>query len=204
MVVEKGKTKLVLFRHKRIVAIVLILLVLVSVEVYAQTYVQIINLPVVSEADARNFAWQEIGGSDSFFKLDNFSFSSSGCCWLLILETEKNATIPTECWAYIDIFKIEQNESFLVFGTDLQILDVTVQYINAPEQGGIFPTVDTFDYNNHTVVRVIYDWLKQGTSGALFNLTVRVYQRTLIGIVPKEQVTIPLNTTLTLTPFQPS
>jgi len=199
---EKEK-KVKVFRHKKIIAITVTIVVLASLEIYAQTYVQIHVLPVVSEADAQNFAWQEMGGSNSFYKLNNFTFLSNGCRWLLILETEKNSTVIDQ-WTFIDIFKIEQNGSFLVYGTDLQILGVTVQYINAPEQGGIFPTVNTFDNNNYTVVRVIYLWSQQGTSGALFNLTVGVYQRTLIGIIPKGQVTIPLNTTLTLTPDYPT
>jgi hypothetical protein len=201
---KEKKVKVDLFRHKKIIAITVTVVVLVSLEIYAQIYVQIHILPVVSEVDAQNFAWQEIGGSNSFYKLNNFTFLSNGCRWLLILETEKNSTVPTDQWAFINIFKIEQNGSFLVYGTDLQIIGVTVQYINAPEQGGIFPTVNTFDYNNYSVVRVIYDWFQQGTSGALFNLTVGVYQRTLIGIIPKGQVTIPLNTTLTLTPDYPT
>jgi hypothetical protein len=200
---KEKKVKADLFRHKKIIAITVTIVVLASLEIYAQTYVQIHVLPVVSEADAQNFAWQEMGGSNSFFKLDNFTFSSNGCRWLLILETEKNSTVIDQ-WTFIDIFKIEQNGSFLVFGTDLQILGVTVQYINAPMQGGISPTVNTFDNNNYTVVRVIYLWSQQGTCGALFNVTVGVYQRTLIGIIPKEQVTIPLNTTLTLTPTLPT
>ena len=199
---EKEK-KVKVFRHKKIIAITVTIVVLASLEIYAQTYVQIHVLPVVSEADAQNFAWQEMGGSNSFYKLNNFTFLSNGCRWLLILETEKNSTVIDQ-WTFIDIFKIEQNGSFLVYGTDLQILGVTVQYINAPEQGGIFPTVNTFDNNNYTVVRVIYLWSQQGTSGALFNLTVGVYQRTLIGIIPKGQVTIPLNTTLTLSPDYPT
>ncbi len=199
---KEKKARVALFSHKTIIALTVTILVLASLEIYAQMYVQIHNLPIVSEANAQNFVWQEIEGPTSFFKLDNFTFSSNGCRWLLILATLKNGTAPTY-WTFIYIFKIEQNGSFLVYGTDLQILGVTVQYTNAPEQGGIFPTVNTFDNNNYTVVRVIHDWFKLGTSGALFNLTVGVYQRTLIGIIPKEQVTIPLNTTLTLAPGYP-
>jgi hypothetical protein len=198
MSVEKKKTKGFHLGRRRIAFVALILLIFASLEVYAQTYVQIHSLSVVTEENAQSFAQQSIGGSDSFFKIDTYNFSSSGCRWLLILETLKNTTNP-ENWAFVDIFKTEQNGSYFVSSIDLLILDVKGQYKNSNEQGESFDiTLDhIFDNSNYTTVRIIYTWFSTGISDAVFNLTVRVYQRTLIGLIPKEQVTIPLNTTIT-------
>jgi hypothetical protein len=198
MSVEKKKTKGFRLSRRRIAFVALILLIFASLEVYAQTYVQIHSLSVVAEENAQSFAQQSIGGSDSFYKMDMYNFSSSGCRWLVILETLKNTTNPENNWAFIDIFKTEQNGGFFVSSTDLLILDVRGQYKNANQQWELFDmTLSTFDNNNYTTVRIIYDWFPTGISDAVFNLTVRVYQRTLIGLIPKEQVTIQLNTTIT-------
>jgi hypothetical protein len=104
--------------------------------------------------------------------------------------------------AFVEIFKTQQNGSFFVLSTDLLIVDARCQYQNANQQAEFFgmDETTTFDYNNYTTVRMIYSYFTTGLSDVVFNLTVRVYQRTLIALIPEEQVTIPLNTTLYMSP----
>jgi hypothetical protein len=192
---EKKKTKGLRLGRRRIAFVALILLIFASLEVYAHTYVQIHSLPVVTEEKIQSYA-QRFEGPDSVYKLDTYTFSSSGCRWLLLWETRKN-TSTSENLDFVDIFKVEQNGSFFVINTDLLILDVRDQYKNDYRQGEFGPRLDgIFDYNNYTAVRIAYDWSVVGIYDAVFNLSVRVYQRTLIGLIPKEQVTIPLNATI--------
>lgn len=149
MSVEKKKTKRFHLGRRRIAFVALTLLIFASLEVYAQTYVQIHSLSVVAEENAQSFAQQSIGGSDSSYKMDMYNFSSSGCRWLVILETLKNTTNPENNWAFIDIFKTEQNGSFFVSSTDLLILDVRGQYKNANQQRELIDvTLSTFDNDN--------------------------------------------------------
>ncbi len=53
------------------------------------------------------------------------------------------------------------------------------------------------DYGtNYTAISVYYTLGEQGTYQISFNLHLRIYQRTLLGLIPKEDVTIPINATV--------
>lgn len=196
MTVEKKKKSFRLGR-RGIVFVALILLIFASLEIYTQTYVQVFTLPVVTEENAQSFMQQSARGSpDSFYKMDTYNFSSSGCSWLLVLETLKNTSVP-ENSAFVDIFKVKQNGSFFVLSTDLVILSVRALSQDAQSSGQFEAMFDgIFNNNNYTIARIDYFSPGPGTYDAVFNLTVGIYQRTLVGLIPKEQVTIPMNTTL--------
>ena len=57
--------------------------------------------------------------------------------------------------------------------------------------------LDEIDYeSNYTALRIDYELGEQGTYQINFELHLRVYERTLLGLIPKEDVTIPINATV--------
>lgn len=57
--------------------------------------------------------------------------------------------------------------------------------------------VDEIDWeSNYTAIRINYELGEIGTYQINFDLHVRVYQRTLLGLIPKEDITIPINATV--------
>jgi len=57
--------------------------------------------------------------------------------------------------------------------------------------------MDEIDYeSNHTAIRIDYELGEIGTYQINFELHVRVYERTLIGLIPKEDIAIPINATI--------
>jgi hypothetical protein len=50
--------------------------------------------------------------------------------------------------------------------------------------------------SNYTAIRIDYELGEIGTYQINFDLQVRVYQRTLLGLIPKEDITIPIDATV--------
>jgi hypothetical protein len=170
---EKG-TSVHHFSHRKIAVVALMLVVLTSVEVYAHTYVQISSLSLVTEDEVHTFA--NYTGT--------YTFSRSGCRWLV----GWIRTAPQ--FGYVDIFKIEQNGSLFVLRTDLLILG-----LEAPLNSMGRPAAnlsETYYASNYTDLRITYD----NSNQTGFDLHVRVYEETLIGLIPQEDVTIPINATV--------
>jgi hypothetical protein len=158
--------------------------ILASLEVYAHTYVQIHSLPVVSEDEVQTQF------SNSQYYTGNSSFSSSGCRWLVGWLVRR----PAPQNGYVSIFKTEQNGSYFVLGTDLLILDLKASSNNTSY---FWAHMDEIDYeSNYTAIRINYDLGEIGTYHINFDLHVRVYQRTLLGLIPTEDITIPINATV--------
>ena len=74
---KDAKAKVNVSRQKKIALVVLILVILVSLEGFAHTYVQIHGLPVVSEEEV------QIMFSNPQYYTGSSAFSSSGCRWLV-------------------------------------------------------------------------------------------------------------------------
>ncbi len=167
------------------VLVTLLVLVFALIEVYAHIYVQVHSLPVVSEEQVRKIF------SNSFYYTGNSAFSSSGCRWLVgwLIRTP-----PTPQNGYVSIFKTEQNGSFFVLNTDFAILNLEAASNNTSYFSA---DMGEIDYGtNYTTISVYYTLGEQGTYQINFNLHVRIYQRTLLGLIPTEDVTIPINATV--------
>jgi len=183
MLERKKKTKMGSFSNKRIAVIIVILVTFTSLEVYAHTYVQIHDLIVVTEEDARKFlTWQDPTGT--------YKFSKSGCRWFIGWIIRR----PAPQFGYVYIFKIEQNGSFLVSYKDLLILGLEV---TSNITDNFLAHLDEIYYaSNHTEIRIDYNFGEIGTYQISLGLHVRVYERTLLGLIPQEKVTIPMNATI--------
>ena len=182
---KEAKAKTHLSARKKIALVVLILVILVSLEVFAHTYVQIHGLPVVSEEEVHRGSisyWQNYTGT--------FTFSSSGCRWLVGWIVRR----PAPQYGYVDIFKTEQNGSYFVLGTDFLVLGLEA----ASNRTSSFSAhMDEIYYeSNYTAIRIDYELGEIGTYQINFELHVRVYERTLIGLIPKEDIAIPINATV--------
>jgi hypothetical protein len=171
-------------RQKKIALGVLILVILVSLEVYGHTYVQIHGLPVVSEEEVQTRF------SDLLYYTGNSAFSSSGCRWLVGWLVRR----PAPQNGYVSIFKTEENGSYFVLNTDFVILGLEATSNNT---SSFSAHLDEIDYeSNYTAIRIDYELGEIGTYQINFELHLRIYERTLVGLIPREDVTIPINATV--------
>jgi hypothetical protein len=178
------KVKVHLSRCKKIASVTLILVTLASLEVYAHAYVQMHVLQVVSEEEVQTLF------SDPRYYTGNSAFSSSGCRWLVGWLVRR----PAPQNGYVFIFKTEQNGSYFVLNTDFAVLGVKATSNNT---SSFYAYMDEIDYeSNHTGIRINYELGEQGTYQINFELHLRVYERTLLGLMPKEDVTIPIDATV--------
>jgi hypothetical protein len=161
------------------------LIIFTSIEVYAHSYVQIHGLPVVTEEEVYIFSisyWQNYTGT--------YTFSSSGCRWFVGWIVRR----PAPHWGYVEIFKTEQSGSNFVLGTDLLILGLEAASNNT---SSFSAHVDEIDYeSNYTIISIDYELGEIGTYQINFELHVGVYERTLLGLIPKEDIAIPISATV--------
>jgi hypothetical protein len=182
---KEGKAKMFLSRRKKIALVTLTLVILASLEVYAHTYVQVHSLTVVTENDAMDsFAYGQITGT--------YVFSSAGCRWLVVWTAEEASTSMND--GFISIFKVEQNRSLFTLNTDLVIVRLEPK---SNHTGWFFAELDEFLYeSNRTDARIAYYFGEIGSYQIDFGLVVRVYEQTLLATLPREEIRIPLETTI--------
>jgi hypothetical protein len=181
---KENKVNVHRFGRRKIALIALLLIIFTSIEVYAHTYVQIHGLPVVSEEEVQTEF------SNSQYYTGNSAFSSSGCRWLVGWLVRR----PAPQNGYVSIFKTEQNGSYFVLNTDFVVLGLEATSNNT---SSFSAHMDEIDYeSNFTAIRIDYELGEQGTYQINFELHLRVYERTLLGLIPKEDVTIPINATV--------
>jgi hypothetical protein len=182
---KENKANVHRFGRRKIALAALLLIIFTSIEVYAHTYVEIHGLPVVSEEEVQRGSisyWQNYTGTSTF--------SSSGCRWLVGWIVRR----PAPHWGYVDIFKTEQNGSYFVLGTDLLVLGLEA---TSNHTSSFSAHMDEIDYeSNYTDISIDYELGEIGTYQINFELHVRVYERTLIGLMPKEDIAIPINATV--------
>jgi hypothetical protein len=181
---KENKVNVHRFGRRKIALIALLLIIFTSIEVYAHTYVQIHGLPVVSEEEVQTEF------SNSQYYTGNSYFSGSGCRWLVGWLVRR----PAPQYGYVFIFKTEQNGSYFVLSTDFAVLGLEATSNNT---SSFSAHMDEIIYeSNYTAIRIDYELGEQGTYQINFELHLRVYERTLLGLIPKEDVTIPINATV--------
>ncbi|HVP15931.1 MAG TPA: hypothetical protein VMT42_01015 [candidate division Zixibacteria bacterium] len=182
---KEAKAKMHLSRRKKIALVALILVILASLEVYAHTYVQIRSLPVVTVDEAmHSLPFENNTGT--------YVFSSAGCQWLIVWKADEASTSMN--YGYISIFKVEQNRSLFTLNTDLVVarLDPTSNHT-----GWLDAALDEVLYeNNRTDASIRYYFGEIDTYQIDFGLVVRVYEETLLATLLREEIRIPLETTI--------
>ena len=179
------KAKVHLSLRRKIVLVALVFVILVSLEVYAHVYVEIHGLAVVDDQEATDsFHYGHITGT--------YVFSSSGGKWLVVWTATEASTSVND--GFISIFKVEQNNSLLTLGTDVTIVGLDVK---SNHTGWFFADLNAVLYeSNRTDMRIGYYFGEIGTYQIDFGLVVQVYEETFLATLPKGQVRIPLQTTI--------
>lgn len=185
---ETGKARKYHFTTQQKVGfIALVLATLISVEVYAHYYVQVSALPILTEEEAlKQLAIYEWWNG-------TYAFVSNGGSWFISWRIPRPTS--SENFADFFIFKTGQNSSIGVLRTDLQVL--TPSPTSNSTAGYFVPfSAEISNEGNYTVIVIPFDvgWI--GTYKVDFDIRVRVYQETLLGLVPKEEIELPMNVTL--------
>ena len=180
---EEKKTKVRHLGSRRIVFVSLVLLIFVSLMVYAHMYVQIHSLQVVTENDAlHSFPFGPSTGT--------YAFSSTGCRWRIIWKADESCRSVN--YGYICIFKVEENKSLFTLRTDLVVVRLQPTSNNT---GWFFANLDDVLYEtNRTIARIEYYFGEIGTYEIDFKLVVHVYEETLLGSFLREEISIPMET----------
>jgi len=181
---KENKTNLHRFGRRKIALIASALIIFTSIEVCAHVYVQIHGLPVVSEEEVQTRFL------DSRYYTGSSAFSSSGCRWLVGWLVRR----PAPQNGYVYIFKTEQNGSYFVLSTDFVVLGLEATSNNT---SSFSAHMDEIIYeSNYTAIRIDYELGEQGTYQINFELHLRVYERIPLGLIPKEDIEIPINATV--------
>ena len=181
---KDAKAKVHVSRRKKIALVVLIMVILVLLEVFAHTYVQIHGLPVVSEEEVQTMF------SNPQYYTGSSAFSSSGCRWPVGWLVRR----PAPQNGYVFIFKTKENGSFSVLNTDFVVLGLDATSNNTSY---FMAHMDEIIYeSNYTAIRIVYELGEQGTYQINFELHLRIYERTLVGLIPKEDVTFLISATV--------
>ncbi len=163
---------------------VLILAICVVLEVYAHFYVEMHVLSVVTEEEAMKLSPAQHTGT--------YTFSGSGCRWLVVWRIDEVSPSVNYGWVYM--FKIEQNKSPWVIDKGWSPFKLETESNNTVM---FWAELDAVLYEaNRTTLRIEYDFGKIGTYEINLTLVSKIYERTIVGLLPKEDVRIPISVTL--------
>ena len=182
---KEVKARVHLSFRKKIALVTLIVVILVSLEVYAHTYVQIHSLAVTTEDEAtRSFPFGHSTGMQVF--------ESAGCRWLVIWRADE-ASISTN-YGFISVFKLEQNNSLFTLNTGVIVARLKPISNNS---AWLSAELDEVLYeSNRTDARIKYFFGEIGTYQIDFGLIIQVFEQTLLATLLREEVRIPLETTI--------
>lgn len=183
---ETGRNGRTLRISRKLIAILaLIIAVFVILEIYAHNYVKIHHLATITEAEALKLSPSNYTST--------YTFTSSGGRWLILWKIEKPSPSANYAWVYL--FKIEQNSSFFVRSVDLIIPEL--QPTSNSTGGYFWAEIDDILYlSNRTIIRIQHHFGEIGAYQIDFGLRVKTCEATLLGLLPREEIKIPMNTTL--------
>ncbi|MEM1540195.1 MAG: hypothetical protein QXJ07_02285 [Candidatus Bathyarchaeia archaeon] len=165
--------------------IILVFMVLVLVEICAHFYMRVHNLHVLTKEEALRLVLFYYNGSKTF--------SGSGASWLAVWRIKK----PTSSinFAYVYLFKIEQKGSPFVLSTDIAI--IRIEPSSNSTSSKFYASIDEIIPEAKCLIIVIkYDFGEIGTYQIDFGLHVKIYEKTFLGYLPKEDVKIPIQAIL--------
>jgi len=178
--------------------LILVLVAVIALEVYAHTYVP--HLSVTSEERALAYMWW--GNGTQIFHRE---FGQCSVDWLFAWAFKKPT--PSINAFYIYIFKVNSSGSLLV--QDLEIIPLLEHRLlklqttsnGMDREGAVVALLDGVGYEgNYTGIRIRYDIGYVGVYDVTFNLSTKVYAKTLVGYLPIEDTTISINVTMTYEP----
>lgn len=171
------------------IVVIIILGVLAAVLIaYAHFYVSVHHLPSLTEDEALKLVSFQYNGSYTFF--------GSGARWLAVWRITQPT--PSANFAYVYLFKTEQNISLFVQSTDLIILRLASS--NTTDSNFHAEINEVIPQTNYIVIKIEYEFGKKGTYHVNLSLHVKVYEKTLLGYLPKEEIQIPIEATVNYGP----
>ena len=183
--------KLTLSRNKK-VAIALVLLLVIGMEIYAQTYVTPNYASVIPQNNAKPawFNWKTPG---AWLIFGNYTFNKDKCMWLVqwCVEEEKQ---QQESFLNITICKTGENSTYLGSPTGIVFSSLRSAQSGTPSFSLNTPA-DT-PYNDKNTLNYKTGLLFFGCNQMNLDLTVNFYEETLLGIIPLGQQIIPIQATL--------
>jgi hypothetical protein len=176
------------FSRKRRITVAAVLLLVVLLEVYAHSYVQVHAISVVPEEEADKL-WASYGPY-----VGSYRFTQGNCIWFVKWMIEKPTSHSSYAW--VRIFKVWENTSFLTSPASIAVS--SVKKAAEIENFECFFDVnrDVLYEGNSTYVRLELHFGENGYYPINLNLTVNFYHPSLIGIIPAGEVTIPINGTV--------
>jgi hypothetical protein len=141
-----AKPRIQRISRKTLSIVVLILIAFILFEVYAHTYVQINHLPVLTRAEALRMIVPLYYNSTS-------TFSGDGASWLVALQYTKPLVPSPISYAYLFIFKTDQNNSLLAQNIDLLVTGLKLT--SNGTSGDFYCRISDIEYeSSYTVVAV--------------------------------------------------
>ncbi len=172
------------FTRKRAITTVAILLIVVLIEVYAHTYVQVGALLVTPQNNVIIWHTSDTG---------NYTFSYANCQW--IVRWLVGGTGPSQIPFMVYIFKI--GESSNLFGS----VGIVVSSLKLESNPSVSLQISPFGIDEISAHST--GWLtlvSNGTHDFTFDLKLNFYLNTAIGTFPNGELTIPLTTAVPVTP----
>lgn len=172
------------FTSKKAIIAVAALLAIILLEAYAHQYVQPYFPPVTSQEKAYLF--------QNTPENANYTFSYGNSQWLVKLYLGK---VSTFCPVSIGIFKISENSSLTNPATGILISNIQIDDSN-PDVTSFFRTHGTTSCESNGVyIRDVVIFPSNGTYTFTYNIQIEFYLNSAIGMIPKGELTIPINTT---------
>lgn len=179
---DKGK-----FTRKRAVLVASVLLVLILLEAYAHTYVQPGSFNTIPQNEAILFS--------NISDTGNCTFMQGNSLWLVKWYIGNTSTFTP---VTIAIFKISENCSLLNPATGIIISNLQIDYDSGVLS--LFKTYGTTNYGSDRVdLRDVLIFPSNGTYNFTYNLNIKFYQNSILGLIPNGETTIPLNIQYTTT-----
>jgi len=164
-----------------------LLVTIVSVEVFAHFYVQVDPLPVVTAEDALNTP----------FLLNNGTtvYSANGAKWLLVLSCYRDNNAPSGS-TKVYVFKLQDNSTFPAQSVNIKPLSITFNTVRSDiNTYGSNSYREGFYLNKCTIAAQDYYLSGIGKYDADISFTFRIYQQTLFGYIPGQEATVHFNAT---------
>jgi len=180
--------------RKSIILVVLLVAVvcIALVEVYLHKYMN--SLPLLSIPEAYRSCTMSFEGT----RITPYSCYGCSVNWLMFYRIEKPTSLHSN-YVFIWFVKVAQNSSFLV--QTLDIVPSGLEYTLNGTDSSLYASLDAILYaTNYTGVRIRYDLVELGTYDAIFDLTCRVYAKTLVGYLPIGKIAISVGETLHYSP----
>jgi hypothetical protein len=172
------------FTRKRVITTIAILLIVVLLEVYVHTYIQVGAVSVTPQNNLIIWFTSDTG---------NYTFTHDNCQW--IVRWLVGGTGPNHIPFRLYIFKIGENSN--LFGS----VGIAVSSLKLESNPSVSLQISPFSLDDsYAATNSWLNLISNVTREFTFDLSLNFYLNTAIGTFPNGELTIPLTTAVPLTP----